>query len=566
MQIPHLQSPPRVRVEWLVARGRLVLAIGTLVAVAFVHDPSRHTAMYLAGWYFVYSLALLALVWTPTQFARGWDVVIHAVDVAVFALWTVLLDEVANPSVVYYLFAIVCAILRWQLAGALWTAVAAVGADVGLTLSGAVIEPVDISALAPRAAYLVVIAALVAYVGTHHVRFHYEVGRLAAWPRKPVGTRSDVVAEILSRSSECLRSPRTVLVWEEPDEEWVNVAWQTREGIKQIQAPEGTYGSCVLPSLSDSTFQTRDAASDRADVLVLRAAGFRRRRCRPVAEGLRAQFDMHAVQSWPLRGELVRGRLFCLDVRRMRLDDLVLGEVVVSLAATRLESFYWNRRMRGAAALEERVRLAGDVHDHVLQAQAGTALQLLAARRVLELEPGQGRQLLADVQEQMERDELDMRRFVARLRPTGGRLPAPPPVGLLARIQGLRARVRRQWEIRVVLESPVPEDLPEGASEGIYRLVQEGVINSAKHSDASLIRVAVINQGDTVRITVRDDGRGFGFHGTYDLADLDRLADGPVALRERVAALGGDLIVTSSNAGADLAMTLPMAGLQTETT
>jgi signal transduction histidine kinase len=509
---------------------------------------------------------MLALVWTPTQFAPGWDVVVHAVDVAVFALWTVLPDDVANPSVVYYLFAIVCAILRWQLAGALWTAAAAVGADLGLKLSGAVIDPVDISALAPRAAYLVVIAALVAYVGTHHVRFHYEIGRLAAWPRKPVGTRSDVVAEILSRSSECLRSPRTVLVWEEPDEEWVNVAWQTREGMEHIHAPEGTYGSCVLPSLADLSFQTRDAGDDRAHVVILRAAGFRRRRCRPVAEGLRARFDMHAVQSWPLRGELVRGRLFCLDVRRMRLDDLVLGEVVASLAATRLESYYWNGRMRGAAALEERVRLAGDVHDHVLQAQAGTALQLLAARRVLELDPREGRQLLSDVQEQMERDELDMRSFVARLRPTGRPLAAPQPVGLRERIAGLRARVSRQWEIRVALESPVPENLPEVASEGVYRLVQESVINAAKHSDASVVRIAIIRHGDTVRITVRDDGRGFRFHGTYDLADLDRLADGPVALKERVAALGGDLIVTSSSTGADLAMTLPIARPQAETT
>ena len=89
---------------------------------------------------------------------------------------------------------------------------------------------------------------------------------------------------------------------------------------------------------------------------------------------LRARFNMRGVQSWPLAGELIRGRMFCLDKAKMRLDDLVLGEVVAWLAVTRLESFYWQDRLREAAALDERVRLARDLHDSLLQSQAGAAL------------------------------------------------------------------------------------------------------------------------------------------------------------------------------------------------
>ena len=124
------------------------------------------------------------------------------------------------------------------------------------------------------------------------------------------------------------------------------------------QEPEATYGSFVLPGLEDMSFQVPDASNERGRVLLLRASGFRRRACRPVNEPLRARFNMRGVQSWPLTGELVRGRMFCLDKPKMRLDDLMLGEVVAWLAVTRLESFYWQDRLaRGGGA--RRARPAG---------------------------------------------------------------------------------------------------------------------------------------------------------------------------------------------------------------
>ena len=51
------------------------------------------------------------------RFAPGWDIVVHVVDVAFFALWVLLPDTPANPLVVYYVFVVVCATLRWQTTG-----------------------------------------------------------------------------------------------------------------------------------------------------------------------------------------------------------------------------------------------------------------------------------------------------------------------------------------------------------------------------------------------------------------------------------------------------------------
>jgi signal transduction histidine kinase len=399
---------------------------------------------------------------------------------------------------------------------------------------------------------------LIGFLGTHQYRFQAEISRLASWPRKPVRDARDLVAEIIRQSSEFLRAPRTVLVWEEPGEAWINVAWQDGGEVRWVQEPEATYGSFVIPGLEQSTFQVADAANEHGRVLLLRDAGFRRREGRPVHENLRARFDMRAVQSWPLRGEVIRGRMFCLDKPKMRLDDLVLGEVVAWLSVTRLESMYWQNRLREAAAVDERVRLARDLHDSLLQAQAGAALQLVAARRLLDRDPVAGKQRLADVQQQLERDELEMRSFVTRLRPAGRAVATPSTLGLAERLEELRQRVERQWEIHVHLHLDAL-DLPEDISEGTYRLAQESIVNAARHADASVIDVTLSAGRSGVMLRVADDGRGFPFQGTFDLAALNGMNDGPLTLKERIADLGGDLRLTSTETGTELLITLPVA-------
>jgi signal transduction histidine kinase len=556
--IPQLKSPPRVRVEWLIAGARVVLAFGTALAIAINPGGLGRAAAYFLGWYSIYSLTLLALVWTPVRFARGWDIIVHVVDMAAFAAWFFLVDGVTNAMVVYYLFVLICATIRWQSVGTMWTAVVAVSIQAALGLYipawlGTLAAPLDV---VTRSVYMLLIAALVAYLGTHQDRFQYEISRLASWPRRPTKDPRELVSEIIRQSSEFLRAPRTVLVWEEPGEGWVNVAWQGEYDIMWTQEPEAKYGSFVLPGLERSSFQAADAAVD-ARVILLRSSGFRRRRCRPVNEALRARFNMAAVQSWPLNGELLRGRMFCLDQVKMRLDDLILGEVVAWLAVTRLESHYWQERLRDAAALDERVRLARDLHDSLLQSQTGVALQLVAARRLLDRDPVVGKQRLADVQQQLERDELELRTFVSRLRPAA-RPVIPAALSLAERLDELRQRVERQWEIHVRLQLDATDGLPDELLEGTYRLAQESVVNAARHADASIIDVRVTQSNGHLELRIADDGRGFPFQGTYDLAALNGMNEGPLTLKERVADLGGDLTLVSAESGTELLITLPL--------
>ena len=121
--------------------------------------------------------------------------------------------------------------------------------------------------------------------------------------------------------------------------------------------------------------------------------------------------------------------------------------------------------------------------------------------------------------------------------------------------------MEQQWNVDVTLDMDEAADqLSDKVAADLYRLVKEGLVNAARHAEPSAIRVALSVADGRVNLTIADDGKGFPFSGTYDLAWLEQMDEGPVTLRERVAALQGNLTLTSSKqAGTELLITVPLA-------
>lgn len=547
------------------AGARVVLAGGAILAILIdpldVADPWP-LLLFLAC-YLAYSLGVLGLVWTPVRFAAGWDLAAHLIDFAAFSMLIVLTQGASSPFFAYFLYLLVCGTIRWQDRGTLWTAVATVATYAVTTYSGSYIlqrpgfEP---GTFVIRCVYLIVITTLLWYLSLHQSRFQKEVGRLAAWPRRLSRDPGDVVTEVLEHVRMLLNAPDVVLVWQEREEDVVNLAWHRNGHVDWIREPKAAYASIVLRRLESVSFQSANASDERGRVIALTTRGFLRHRCRPIDEGFRARFDMRAVQSWPLEGELIRGRVFCLHRRRMRIDDLVLGELVAQLVLSRLEGLYTLDRLRETAALQARVRVARDLHDSLLQSQAGAALQLLAARRLLQRDPAEAQERLREVQEHLERGELEMRSFIRDLRPTPRRDSGPSNLDLRRRLQELRRRIARQWKVKVHLHvTGSLERVSEALRDDVYRLAQEALANAARHAGASVISVSLLVNDAELRLDVVDDGCGFPFHGTYDLASLNRMNQGPVTLKERVTELAGELTLKSLRTGTTLVLRLPLA-------
>jgi len=542
-----------------------VLAGGLWVATVIDPlEPGRGGVVaFLLSCYFLFSVGILALVRFPTTFARGWALALHLYDLGAFTVLTVVTGGAASPFFATFTFLLVCAAIRWDLRGILWTAAAALTIyTVVVLMSAQALDAPDfvLPEFVIRVVALCVMTALLAYLTTHERRFRREISRLAAWPRTVSRDPHSVVAEVLSRSTELLEASRLVLVWDDPDDSRVNVASFDRKQVLWTVEVEGAFGSLVSREVDGRSFETSDARQGQAEVVVLTPRGFRRRHCQPIDERLRARFDMRRVESWPLDGELVRGRMFCLDKSAISLDDLVTGESVARLAVSRLDSLYLLHRLRDATALDERIRVARDLHDSLLQSQAGAALQLLAARRLFDRDPETAKRRLDEVQQQLERGELEMRSFIRTLRPRERAVSESVGSGLGELLKDLRERVERQWELKVHIQLDAEVDrIPESLVDHVYRLVQEGVMNAARHADASVIRADVIVQEGLVRLAIVDDGKGYPFAGTYDLASLGSMNQGPLTLRERVTELKGDLqLTTSFDTGTELLITVPI--------
>jgi len=217
------------------------------------------------------------------------------------------------------------------------------------------------------------------------------------------------------------------------------------------------------------------------------------------------------------------------------------------------------RRMRKAAADEERMRLARDLHDGVLQTLTGTALQLQTAERLIGRDPAEARAVLGGVQRTIADEQRDLRFFIQELKP--GQIGAlDEGGGLFPALRDLGRRIESVWGVRLRLPAEPPRLPVSGSLPGeIYRIVQEAAVNAARHGQATEVSVDFGLSDGRLDISVADNGRGFPFHGRMDHEAQVATHRGPRNLRERVVALGGTMDIESGDAGSRLDIRLPLA-------
>jgi len=232
-----------------------------------------------------------------------------------------------------------------------------------------------------------------------------------------------------------------------------------------------------------------------------------------------------------------------------------MPERVARVARTRDRSDIGDRNPALAQALRERLHLARELHDGLLQALTGAALQLEATMGLVETDPRAARDQLRDIQELIVERQRELRRWIDAVRRPHV-MQREARRHLAAALHTLCRRASR-WGPRVELTASQIDAVPDDVGDHAYRIVEEGLSNVARHAHAKLARVDVRVSGDVVRIVIADDGRGFPFRGRYDLETLDALGIGPASLKERVASLGGRLLLESTDAGSTLRIALP---------
>lgn len=556
------RAPSQVHVETLIARGRLVLAVFMLLAlrVALPHGPESAAGV---AWAFLAYAALLGLL-VRTRFGNGprWPGATHAVDLSGYGICLFLLGGLVLSMLAWFLFLLVSATLRWGWRGTLTTGSVsialhtALGAHVAETMPGARMAAAEFITLALLMGVMTVFVGL---VGAYEDWRGSQLARLAAWAGPDPDRPLVLPTEMLAQTSLVLEAPRTLLVWEEAEEPFTEFALWSEGRVERFREAPGSFGEVVADRVRDSGFFCRNLTA-RSPVTFLRSpSGLVSWSGMPIDQRFRERFAIQALACWPLRGEEFRGWLFCLDKPGFSLQDLTVGDVVADLTAARLSQAYLVRTMRETAVTSERLRLARDLHDGVLQTLTGAALQLQTARRLMTVDTPAAEDRLSQVQRIIAAGQNDLRFFINQLGPR--RSESSGPVDLQGRVGELADRVRRQWGVPVtVATEPEHLQVPDQLVNDVFLLIHEALVNAARHAKASSLQLALLREPQQLSIAVADDGQGFPFQGRFTLEDLARDQRGPRTLRERVTALGGSMVLETGPGGSRVRLVVPVQG------
>lgn len=202
---------------------------------------------------------------------------------------------------------------------------------------------------------------------------------------------------------------------------------------------------------------------------------------------------------------------------------------------------------RELAVLEERTRLAREIHDTLAQQLTGIVLQLEAAATLQSRHHDErSHDLVVAAREQARLALQEARRSVWNLRPVP--LEAAGLASAVA-LEAERFTVRTGIEVGVRNRRvPVDLALPPQSEVAVFRIVQEALANAGRHSRAGRVEVELRAVGDELRLTVRDDGDGFDVDGD-DIRTGGSRGFGLVGMRERAELIGAQFEVRSDPAG-----------------
>ncbi len=205
-------------------------------------------------------------------------------------------------------------------------------------------------------------------------------------------------------------------------------------------------------------------------------------------------------------------------------------------------------KARVSAVVEERQRLARELHDAVSQQLFAISMTATAVGRTLEKDFEKAKRQIALIEEMSSVAQSEMRALLLHLRPVhleGKRLSQ----GLMDLLQELQAKV----PIAIAWDMDERIRLPKGIEDHLFRIVQEALSNTLRHSKATQMELKLIRPSDSIRLSIRDNGVGFeldeGKHASYGIQSM----------KERVNEIGGTIhFITAPGKGTRIEIRVPI--------
>lgn len=216
------------------------------------------------------------------------------------------------------------------------------------------------------------------------------------------------------------------------------------------------------------------------------------------------------------------------ELGRLARDLNSMAEQIQTLLASRKE----------LAVVEERNRLARDLHDSVKQELFAASMQVAAARALVQRDPAAAEARLDGMERLLSQAKRELTTLIHELRPA-----ALAGTGLVSALRDYCA----DWshdsgivaEVRAQAEQPVSLEIEQA----LFRVAQEALANVVRHSEATRVEVLIAWDPHALTLMVTDDGKGF------EVAAAHGKGIGLHSIEERVAAMGGALSIRRAIAG-----------------
>lgn len=384
--------------------------------------------------------------------------------------------------------------------------------------------------------------------------------KVSGWPLVVDTSVAAGIRRVLAHAANVVGAECAIAIWETEEEPWVYMAASAGSPEILTRHAPAELTPAVNDELTTATMLGTEPVGENIEVTISRDGEIGRWHGTPVHKDIARHLGGRGFASAPFEVEHHSGRTFFSGLTTVTHDVMPLVEVVSREVGNSLEQLYGHDRLQQLAIREDRLRVARDLHDGVLQSLTGARFQL---QLLADDAPSSVRDRLLAVERAIAIEQRELRLFIDALKPELPRRGAGPVANSL---EAERARLAAEWKTPISLRvEPADMALPPATEQEVRLMVREAVVNALKHAHPSRVAVEVESNGPvppgsgaSVRVVISNDGRGFPFRGRYDHAQLVAANVGPVSLRERVHSLAGTMAIESMPTGSRVEISVPI--------
>jgi signal transduction histidine kinase len=557
------------KVERVLATARALLAIALLAAASLSLSGQGFLTPVVLGAYCVYSVCLILAHRFHRAPSDSVRVSTHIADILWAGVLTVMFASTPySPFVVFLIFPLLAAAMRWGFRATMVTAGATIAVLVVAVLAtnpqGIVVdESLEQSRLSIGSVSILILGFLLGYLGEHEKQLRSDamtVARVAGQAHKAI-TPNETISAVFSELFKLFDPALIQLAIHEIPTGRIHVWESSRAGGQRIGCRDLDFSHRVDLLFEDSEhhiigFKSRTTPGG-VDYKVFDAAG------QPLADAhytFRQDWFPERLTSFVcvpvVFGSEWEVRLFLWDAMQGKATTKLLSAVtdLANRVSPTIFAAALQHHLRSRATAEERARVARELHDGIMQSLVALDMKMEVVKKTCAREVVPILKEVTSIQQVLRNEILGLREIIQ-----ANRRIEVGPTQLIPFLSETVSKFQRESRITARFICELDEaPLPAATCYEVARIVQESLTNVRKHSGATTVIVRFAQLKDKWLLVVTDDGRGFDFVGRLTLNELDEARKGPAVMKQRVRTISGDMTIESApNRGTCIEITFP---------